>query len=294
MLHNLVQKLWKSKQGTAAQAIATDQPPAPAPSVPGANRDTKPAAPPPMAAPANDERMLAIVRDALANGRVDLFLQPIVTLPQRRRRFYECYSRIRADDGSHILPEHYIAVAEREGLITAIDNMLLFRCMQLIRKARAKNPEVGFFCNISGHSLADPDYLGDLVAFVGQHANLAGALVFELAEPDLHLIDDRARLELDRLANAGARFSLDKVTQLPLDGAALARDNISFVKVAANRMGDPSSNSPSQLRRSLESHGIALIIEKLETEKDLIELLDHDLPYGQGYLFGAPRLTQAA
>jgi cyclic-di-GMP phosphodiesterase, flagellum assembly factor TipF len=296
VLHNLVQQLWKSKQASpatppprgealrevVAAPVGTTEPDRPLPVAAGPSEPVDPAT------------MLNIVRTALASGRVDLFLQPIVTLPNRRRRFYECYSRIRAEDGSHILPEQYLAVAEQEGLIAAIDNMLLFRCMQLIRKARAKNPEVGFFCNIPGTSLSDPGYLADLVAFVGQHADLAGALVFELAECDLPRITEATRLELDKLSDKGVRFSLDKVTQLPLDGVALARDNISFVKVEAGRMGDPSTSSPSALRRSLDRHGIALIIEKLETEKDLVELLDHDIPYGQGYLFGAPRLSQAA
>ncbi|MBO6781710.1 MAG: EAL domain-containing protein, partial [Alphaproteobacteria bacterium] len=48
---------------------------------------------------AEDEEILDIVREALRLDRVDVYLQPIVSLPQRKNRFYECYTRIRSEDG---------------------------------------------------------------------------------------------------------------------------------------------------------------------------------------------------
>ncbi|MCM0020066.1 MAG: EAL domain-containing protein, partial [Tagaea sp.] len=59
-----------------------------------------------------DAQVLDIVRDALREGRVELYLQPIVDLPQRRRRHYECFSRMRAPDGTLIGPDSYLALAE--------------------------------------------------------------------------------------------------------------------------------------------------------------------------------------
>ena len=38
--------------------------------------------------------------------------------------------------------------------------------------------------------------------------------------------------------------------------------------------------------------GVDLIVEKIETEQMLVELLDYDIDFGQGYLFGEPRLSQ--
>ena len=99
--------------------------------------------------------ILDIVRDGLRQDRIDLYLQPIVSLPQRKRRSYECYSRIRAADGTMILPEQYIEIAKDNGLITAIDNMLLFRCVQLLRKTQRHDYATAFFlgCCCGCHSL---------------------------------------------------------------------------------------------------------------------------------------------
>jgi len=92
-----------------------------------------------------DPVMLEIIRRSLEENRVDLFLQPIVSLPQRKPRFYECFSRIRDEDGAMVVPEQYLDIAKREGLIGAIDNMLLFRGVQLVRRLQKANSDLGFF-----------------------------------------------------------------------------------------------------------------------------------------------------
>jgi len=85
----------------------------------------------------DEKEVLDIVREGLRKERVDLYLQPVVSLPQRKIRFYECFSRIRAEDGVIIRPDQHLEVAKREGLMGAIDNMLLFRCVQLVRKVQS-------------------------------------------------------------------------------------------------------------------------------------------------------------
>mgnify|MGYP003339569298 FL=1 len=34
------------------------------------------------------------------------------------------------------------------------------------------------------------------------------------------------------------------------------------------------------------------LVEKIETEQMLVELLDYSIDFGQGYLFGEPRLSK--
>jgi len=36
-------------------------------------------------------------------------------------------------------------------------------------------------------------------------------------------------------------------------------------------------------------YGVTLIAEKLESETSVVEILEYDIPYGQGHVFGAPR-----
>ena len=84
-----------------------------------APRQAPPPPTPPIIADADEATVLEIVREGLRNNRVDLFVQPIVSLPQRKHRHYECFSRIRAGDGHMITPEQYLAIAEREHALAA-------------------------------------------------------------------------------------------------------------------------------------------------------------------------------
>ena len=47
------------------------------------------------------------------------------------------------------------------------------------------------------------------------------------------------------------------------------------------------------IKRMVDRHGIDLVVEKIETEPALLELLDFRIDFGQGYLFGEPRLSRA-
>ncbi|MEL6568895.1 MAG: EAL domain-containing protein, partial [Pseudomonadota bacterium] len=86
--------------------------------------------PPPngAAVPAVDP-VLRDVKAALADDRVDLHLQPIVSLPQRRVSFYEGLARLRREDGSLILPGEFLDAARRARLSGMIDALTLFRCV---------------------------------------------------------------------------------------------------------------------------------------------------------------------
>ena len=245
----------------------------------------------------SDSVVLEIVREALRLDRVDVYLQPIVSLPQRKRRFYECFTRIRADDGSVVLPDQYIPLAEREGLVTTIDNMLLFRCVQLIRRTQRRNRDTIFFCNISQESLADLDFFNDFVDFIADNQDLAPGLVFEVGRPACRPPKGPCSTICAASSSSASASRLDQVTHFAMDLDALSRAHFRYIKADAGRLlehlaleqGDADIR---HIKRELDRYGIDLIVEKVETEQQLVELLDFGLDFGQGYLFGEPRLSK--
>ena len=245
----------------------------------------------------DEAEVLDVVREALRDDRVDLMLQPIVSLPQRKRRYYECFSRLSIADGTVVVPEQYIGLAEREGLITAIDNMLLFRCIQLVRKVQRMNQDAGFFCNVSANTLCDEDFFGEFVEYLESHAELAPNLVFEFAQGDFLRDGAGAAPLLERLTRLGCRCSIDQVRDLDIDVDALARLQVSFIKIEAADLlsDDPKKRAELMaLKRRLDKAHIDLIAEKIESEDVLLDLLDYEIDFGQGYLLGEPRLARPA
>jgi cyclic-di-GMP phosphodiesterase TipF (flagellum assembly factor) len=252
---------------------------------------------PPVVQGLGERQILDLLRDGLRENRVELALQPIVSLPQRKRRFFECYSRIKAADGRVLVPEQYLDIAERFGLVTAIDNMLLFRCIQLLRKLRKANANVGFFLNISQRTLADRDFFREFINLMAQNAELAPAIVFEFSQRAFDTADPTLYRDLDRLAQLGYRFSLDKVTNLDIDVPALSSRHFRFIKVEATRLAQAAASGaigddPKAFKRMLDSYAIDLIVDRIESEPMLLELLELSIDFGQGYLFGEPRIAK--
>ena len=165
----------------------------------------------------SEGELLQIIRSCLEENRVDLYLQPIVTLPQRRVKFYEGLSRLRAPGGEVILPAQYLRVAEPAGLMSVIDNLLLFRCVQIVRRLVQLNKNVGIVCNISRNSLVDRDFFPQFLEFMSFNVDLAPHLVFEFGQETIDACEALEWSSLAHLADMGFRFSMDRVTDLDID-----------------------------------------------------------------------------
>src|SRR3546814_3996620 len=100
--------------------------------------------------------------------------------------------------------------AKHANLIAAIDNMLLFRCVQLIRKVQQHNYTTAFFCNVSPNTFADRRFFQDFIQYLESCPDLAPSLVFELSQDELAEQADDAQLDLARLSAAGYGFCMDK------------------------------------------------------------------------------------
>lgn len=290
LLHTLVARLAESRSPEEREPPPDAMPAPQAPRFPDPRfPDSRPAAlaeSPPM----DEAAVLETVRDALAADRIDIHLQPIVSLPQRKHRFFEVFSRVRAADGSLILPDRYLEIAERAGLMATIDNLLLVRCIQLIRETERRQHAIGFFCNMSAATLSDAEFMRQFLDLMVRNQSLVPKLVFELSQQELRAGGAVTMGILSQLARIGFRFSMDRVTDLDIDVDALLRHEIRYLKLDCGLLLDPAlASSVEDVRRRLDGTGIDLIAEKIETEAQLDAILRSGIDFGQGYRFGEPR-----
>lgn len=241
--------------------------------------------------------LLETIRASLEENRVDLYLQPIVSLPQRKLRYYEALSRLRAEDGSVIMPAQYMKVAAPAGLMSVVDNLLLFRCVQIVRRLTQKQSGVGVFCNISGDTLCDEEFFPQFLEYMHHNRDLAQHIVFEFAQGALTKAGEKGEENLRYLASLGFALSMDHVETLAVDFAALKAMGFKHLKVRAetliNGMGNAQAAVAAEdFKKLLSRHGLNLIAERVEDEKEVVQLLDYSVDFGQGYLFGEPRAVR--
>ncbi|WP_375157256.1 EAL domain-containing protein [Bradyrhizobium sp. RDT46] len=281
---------------------AAPPPLAAAPPPPSASAQPRPApaVQPPVSSPIqtatgrNQTQLLATLRNAIDENRIDIFLQPMVTLPQRKVRFYEAVTRLRDERDQLVAAEEFISIAEASGLIGRIDNMVMLRCVQVLRRLMVRNKDVGVFCNVAASTLGNSTTFAQCLDFLEANRALAPSLVLEFKQSTFRNLGPTETENLAALAQRGFRFSMDHVTDLRIEPRELADRGVRFIKVPAALLLDPRRAStsdihPSDLSDLLGRFGIDLIAERIEGERAVVDLLDYDVRFGQGFLFAPPR-----
>jgi cyclic-di-GMP phosphodiesterase, flagellum assembly factor TipF len=171
---------------------------------------------------------------------------------------------------------------------------VMLRCVQVLRRLMVRNKEVGVFCNVAASTLGNTATFSQCLDFLDANRALAPSFVLEFKQSTFRNLGPTEPEHLASLAQRGYRFSIDHVGDLRFEPRELADRGVRFIKVPASLLLDPKQSStsdihPSDLSDLLGRFGIDLIAEKIEGERAVVDLLDYDVRFGQGFLFAPPR-----
>lgn len=223
------------------------------------------------------------IAKAILSNRIDLHVQSVHALPSRQPVFFECLSRLRNEHGETLYPSRFIEHATRSKLMSALDNFLLLRCLQIVRQFGRRAALEPFFVNLSASSLRDPQFLEQLSEFLQSKPELKDALILEVNAAELKNAWPEISFEMTAISKQGYAISLDDfdpgedITEVAAMGAR-------YVKIPASNLDQHSLDLAA-----LKSAGITPIATRVEDEKTLIDMIERGLPYGQGFVFGKPR-----
>ncbi|MGA8615343.1 MAG: EAL domain-containing protein [Xanthobacteraceae bacterium] len=243
------------------------------------------------------EGIITLVSGAIDAGRIDLYLQPIVALPDRNVRYYEAVSRLKAESGEVIAARDFIKYAEAGLLMPKLDHMTVMRCVQVVRRLLIKTRDIGLLCNLSSLTLTDPAF-PQLLEFLDANRAIGPSLAFQFTQGAVRAMGPPEHESLAALAERGFRFSMDNVADLQLDGRELRERGFRFIKVPATlllvRNGAAAADvAPADLPGTLGSFGVNLVAERIESENIAANLLECGVRFGQGNLFAPPRPVRA-
>lgn len=244
----------------------------------------------------DEEKKILSIQEAVSADRVDLYLQPILTLPQRKIRFYECFAKLRNDEGHVMEPAEFLPAAKQANLLTAIDNLLLIKCLKVVKRMLKQNPQIIFFVNLSKETLQDRIFFGDVVDYLERNLNLVSKIVFQVEAEDIDYLAGADSLNLNRLHRMNAKFSLNKLTRLDLDFNKLDKNRVRFLNVNVDLLLSEihDADKPLNFKRLtqlMDTLAMDLIINHIDTDEKLRELLDYKIDYAQGDIFGHARLV---
>ncbi len=235
----------------------------------------------------------AAIIAAFDRGRLDVYLQPVVTLPQRKVVAYEAVARLRIDEES-LEPVHYLSALERNGRTTELDRRMLARAESIVRHLLRRGNDARVTYGLSPLSLFEPGFLKEIARMAGDGQDLA-ALEIALPQASWRGLDSGQRALLTALRGR-VGFCLDRPTDLRFDTREMADQGIGQVKVPASLLLQPaaargalSDLAVEDLAPALARARIRFVVTDVETEADVPDLIDLNVPFAQGAAFAPAR-----
>ena len=213
-----------------------------------------------------ERRQEAAILAAFEADRIELHLQPVVSLPQRKVQFYEALARLRLSDQSVLVPAEFLPVLERSGRLPDLDRTMLARSAAIARHLALRGSDALIACSVAPASIAEPGFLRAVGRLLDAHPDLPGRLILEVSQRCWRTLDAEQAGALAHLRDRGLAFALDRAADLRIDPLSLADRGVRYVKLAAESLlrADASKGldlAIGDLAAVLARAGIRLIAE---------------------------------
>lgn len=240
---------------------------------------------------------LALIAEAVEAQRMDVLLDPILGLSDRRARHFELSVRLRTETGNSLEEAHYAPVAAGTGLLGRIDAEKLTRAADVLQRLRARGSAASLFSTVAGESLSDDTFASAFAGVLSAEESNASRLVLTFQQAEARNFTDAHWRAISDMSRIGLKFALTGVTDLDMDFEVLKRHGFDFIKLDAQVFLDglptPSGIIPAaDICRHLAGMGLGLIVGGIVEEKDLARILGFGVLLGQGALFGGPRSVE--
>ncbi len=230
------------------------------------------------------------LRVSLERNELVPFFQPLVELRSGRVFGFEALARIERHGSDPILPEEFIAVAEKTGLINEVTRQISIKAMQVL--AGIHTP-YSLSINISPQQLQNTDLPGNIERMTRQTGFPPERLHIEITEGGL--IDNmvHAREVFAILRKLGCKLAMDDfgtgysslhhLQALPFN--TLKVDRSFVLSMTRERESRKIVAAVLGLGHSL---GLETLAEGVETDEQAEMLVQMGCDQGQGWLFGKP------
>jgi len=231
----------------------------------------------------------ADLRDAIENGQILPFYQPVMALADGRVIGYEALARWQHPERGMIGPDEFIPIAEDLGLIDMLSVRILY---QACIAARAWGPDATLAINISPIQLKDPWLSARLLAVLSETGFAPGRLIVEVTENAI--IDDIEAVSevFQSLQRTGIRIALDDFGKGYSSLSHLRQLRFNHLKIDSSFVRTMESPESRKIVRAVAGLGRALgmpvTAEGVETPHAAEVLRAMGCEQAQGFFYGRP------
>ncbi len=192
-----------------------------------------------------DDNWLTQVRTALKDDGFILYYQQVVSLQDAEGEFYEVLLRMHGP-GGEVLPNYFLPVAERAGLMPEIDRWVMDQAIDTLIEREREGRVSTFFIKLTLPSLQDESLLPWLEARLKESGLRHGALVLEMPESKVLTILKPAQEFVSRLKRAGGAFALEQFGSGLNSFQILKHVDAGYLKIDRSFMASLPENNENQ------------------------------------------------
>jgi diguanylate cyclase (GGDEF)-like protein/PAS domain S-box-containing protein len=236
--------------------------------------------------------MEAALREAIDKNELTLHYQPIVSL--RTGAVYGVEALVRWDHPhyGHLLPQHFVPLAEETGLIVRMGGWVMRQACTQVQQWRAAHPEIplSVSVNISGRQLQGTGITQEIQEALESSGVDPSAVVLEITESVLMQQTESVLERLRQLKALGVRLAIDDFGTGYSSLSYLQRFPIDILKIAKPFVDEVGAGvDRSALARAIVGLGETLrlrtIAEGIELGEQRAALIQLGCELGQGHLF---------
>ncbi|MDD9911893.1 MAG: EAL domain-containing protein [Alphaproteobacteria bacterium] len=231
------------------------------------------------------ERKLAdIIEKSLNEKRTRLLFQPVFDVYTREAVMCEVFLRIEDDEGNIITPDKFIPIAQRYKLLPKIDAHVVTRVIE--EYLAPNNTDVPLAINLGGGTFESIAFLQTMMSRIEKE--WSDKLILELRSQEI-IRDAKAMDFVHKCRELGCRFSIDYFGGGPAMLSGAKRMNFNFLKLDCLSFQTPEAKKELiRLGRAAQEYDLTLILERVETEADVILAQKIGIPQAQGYFLAIP------
>ncbi|MCR4843216.1 MAG: EAL domain-containing protein [Eubacterium sp.] len=241
-----------------------------------------------------NEHMKILIDDAMAEGRVEVYYQPIYSFEDGKFTSAEALVRIRERDGSIVPPALFIPVAESTGQILPLGEEIVkqvgnFMSTSDIRELGIEYMEI----NLSARQCSDKNLAESLSRVLAREDVDPSTIIFEITESAS--LESKGVLmdNVSELAESGARFALDDFGTGQSNLNYIMSMPVDIIKFDRTLTQDYFVDEKSQFIMDcvidmVKRMDMKIVAEGVESAKQLERMKEIGIDYIQGYYFSKP------
>ena len=239
-----------------------------------------------------------LIRSALDENRVVVYLQPIYNVQKRAFNSAEALVRIIDKDGKLIPPGQFIPIAEQSGLIVPLGKEVFKKTCEFLADGRARALGLDYIeINLSPVQFDENDPAGFVQQYMREYNVKPEWINLEITETDSDSVKQFFLKNMQKLIDRGVTFSLDDFGTGRSNLDYFVAMPVSIIKfdytfTQSYFKNDKAKYVMESVVGLMSRMGLAIVAEGVETKEQLDAMLGLGVSYIQGFYFSRPIPTE--